>query len=194
MVLLRCKLAVAGDATTGKTALVNSFVSGSGSYPKNYVMTQGYDLLQKTVSLSYADVEFMVYDLSGQSIYRSQVREAVTSTQLARTSVIMLVYDVSNRESFDSLNYWLTEVREANPGRNLPGVVVATKTDLTSQYQVSPQEAASFALNLGFELFETSAVIYRQYKGKSLEQPFMYAAEVFARLYDTREREVSQLR
>jgi small GTP-binding protein len=194
MVLLRCKLAVAGDATSGKTALVNSFVSGPSSYPKNYVMTQGYDLLQKTVSLPYADVEFLVYDLSGQSIYRSQVREAVRPRQLAKTSVVMLVYDVSNRESFDSLSYWLDEVREANPGRAVAGIVVATKTDLTSQYQVSPQEAASFAAGNGFEFFETSAVRATQYKGKSLDLPFTAAAETFARLYDTREREVSQLR
>jgi small GTP-binding protein len=194
MVLLRCKLAVAGDATTGKSALVNSFVSGSSSYPKNYVMTQGYDLLQKTVSLPYADVEFLVYDLSGQSIYRSQVREAVRPRQLAKTSVVMLVYDVSNRESFESLNYWLDEVREANPGRTVAGIVVATKTDLTSQYQVSPQEAASFAVGNGFEFFETSAVRPTQYKGKSLDLPFTAAAETFARLYETREREVSQLR
>ena len=82
MVLLRCGVAMIGDATSGKTALAQTFVSGPTGFPNNYVMTAGCSVLQKTVSLPEhnAQVELQIIDTGGQTIYNEIAKEMVTPT------------------------------------------------------------------------------------------------------------------
>ena len=82
MVLLRCKLAVVGDATVGKTALVATFINGQSAYPKNYVFTAGADVLQKVVKIPDlpTSVELTIFDMGGQSIFNSVVQDCVLPT------------------------------------------------------------------------------------------------------------------
>lgn len=82
MVLLRCKLAVVGDATVGKTALVATFINGHSAYPKNYVFTAGVEVLQKSVKIPDlpTSVELTIFDMGGQSIFNSIATDCVVFT------------------------------------------------------------------------------------------------------------------
>jgi GTPase SAR1 family protein len=82
----------------------------------------------------------------------------VLSTQILRSTVIIFVYDITNQESFNSLQFWLKTVRDALKEKVFYGVVVANKTDLNDRIVVRPQDGASFARSNKLEFVETSAV------------------------------------
>ena len=57
----------------------------------------------------------------------------------------MLVYDVTNPDTFHLLRQWLEGIKQQNQGRQLSGVVVANKIDLENRIQVGPQDGYAFA-------------------------------------------------
>jgi transport family protein 27 len=67
MVLLRCKVLVVGDASVGKTALIQSYLTNGAQFPKNYVMTNCCAITQKAVKVPDSDsnVELNIFDISG---------------------------------------------------------------------------------------------------------------------------------
>lgn len=93
----------------------------------------------------------------------------------------MVVYDVSNRESFKSCAKWLKGVRETRPGRVIPGVLVANKSDLreSGRAVVEPEEGKAFAKEMGLQYFETSAA-----SNKEVDASFNHLARQFHRKYE----------
>jgi len=182
--MLRCKVAVVGDACVGKSALVQLF--HKGAFPKNYVMTSWVDFCVKQVNIpdTNAAVELYLFDCAGQSVF------STTEANIAyfdNVSAVMAVYDVSNKESFDSMRTWLSKVRSRRPptAPPLPGVLVANKVDLrgdeddfSTRGVITQKQGYQFAQAEGLEFFETSAVEQRQN-----EDPFHFIADQFYRKY-----------
>lgn len=94
---------------------------------------------------------------------------------------MMVVYDVSNRESFKSCAKWLKNVRDTRPGRVIPGCLVANKVDLrdTGRGVVDEAEGRAFAREMGLSYFETSAST-----NTKVEEPFKYLAGQFHHKYE----------
>ena len=124
--------------------------------------TLGVDFVVKTVKIPEADnmsVELYLVDTSGHSIYKD-----MRAKYWAGTSLVMALYDITNRDSFTSLNNWLTEVKKSMPWNSqkkstqMQGILVATKCDQKEFAQVSNQEALALAHQHGLAFFETSAV------------------------------------
>ena len=67
----------------------------------------------------------------------------------------VLVYDITNRNSFNSLDYWLKQIRQ-NAG-NIPVVLAGNKIDIADQRKVSLEEAQKFAKDKKLIYLETSA-------------------------------------
>jgi GTPase SAR1 family protein len=74
-------------------------------------MTQGveYNIKEVKIPDSNTTVELHLLDIAGQSIFKDIALEL-----LGQANMIMLVYDVTSAESFNSLKYWLDEIRQAN--------------------------------------------------------------------------------
>lgn len=72
MVILRSRVLIVGDATVGKTSMVQTLINGPSGFPKNYAMTQGCEIYQKQVRIPNSDklVEFQIVDTGGQSIFK----------------------------------------------------------------------------------------------------------------------------
>jgi len=70
----------------------------------------------------------------------------------------MIVFDCTDVESFQSIRYWYDLAIKNNGNNRLPGVLVSTKNDLSTQKVVSMGEAADYAQKMGLDFFETSAV------------------------------------
>ena len=72
--ILRCKVAIVGDAHVGKTALTQMFHSGGQTFQKQYAMTVGVDFCVKVVNIPETDaaVELYMFDTSGQSIFNQR--------------------------------------------------------------------------------------------------------------------------
>jgi GTPase SAR1 family protein len=93
----------------------------------------------------------------------------------------MLVYDVTNPDTFHLLRQWLEGIKQQNQGRALVGVVVANKIDLENRVAVGPQDGQAFAKSIGFEFFEVSTL-----KSQNIEEPFQCLAQMFWQKYSER--------
>jgi small GTP-binding protein len=174
MSILRARVIIAGEPTVGKTCLVNQVCKQSFNH--NYMMTQGCEYNVKEVPIegkSYQRVELHLIDIAGQNIFKE-----ITFELLGKANLIMLVYDVTNPDTFHLLRQWLEGIKQHNQGRPLMGVVVANKIDIENRIAVGPQDGLAFAKSIGFEFFEVSTL-----QAKNIEDPFKCLAEMFYRRY-----------
>ncbi|CAM9410934.1 unnamed protein product [Choristocarpus tenellus] len=179
--ILRSKVVVVGDACVGKTALMQMLKSGGHDYPKNYIMTIGVDFGVKEIKIPNTDcmVELYLFDCAGQSMFNKLEQSAAYYDNAA---FVCVVFDVSNRDSFESCGKWIQSVRAARPPSSttpLPGVVLANKVDLreggvNSRAVVNTQEGHQFARDNDLEYFEVSAAT-----GRGVEASFDHMALQF---------------
>lgn len=82
--------------------------------------------------------------------------KTITATYYKGANGIILVYDITDRQSFIDIENWLNEIQtHASP--NVTKILVGNKSDLEDDRQVSYQEGKEFAEKLGMEFLETSA-------------------------------------
>jgi len=157
-------VAVVGDMSTGKSCLSLRFTEGEGidlEVLKNMTATIGIGTLTKDIILDGKKVNVLLWDTAGMERFRSLSR-----SYYRRADAIMLVYDVTNRQTFEALSSWYTELRDhANEGAVT--AVVGTKVDQESMRQVPYQEGHRFAQLHDCLFFEASAI-----SGEGVEQPF----------------------
>jgi transport family protein 27 len=156
------------------------FHSGGQHYPKHYVMTAGVDFCVKMVNIPDTNVavELYLYDCAGQSIFNQLDH---MSKHWENTSQVVVCYDVSSRESFQSCAKWLQGVRGVRPANPVGGVLLANKIDLreTGRAVVDAEEGVEFAQANGLEYYECSALT-----GGAVDEPFNYIANTFYKKYE----------
>ena len=96
-------------------------------------------------------VNLQVWDTAGQETFRSIGRSYYRGAAAA-----LLVYDVTNRESFNHLSGWVREIHEFGSPETVI-ILVGNKIDMEDQRDVSTEEGAKFAKENGFTFIETSA-------------------------------------
>ena len=176
--ILRCKCIIVGDATVGKSSIAQVFHSDGSHFPKNYVMTQGVEVLVKPVNIpeSTNGVEMYIYDSAGKEIFSDFVKRLWD-----HPSVIMVVYDCTSETSFSSCVKWLERVRAQSPNTQIPGVLIANKVDLEQRRVISPKKGQELAHNNRLEYFECSAK-----EMQNVDTPFFYLANEFHKVYEER--------
>ena len=92
-----------------------------------------------------------IWDTAGDERYKN-----ITSSYCRGANGILLLYNITNRESFDSLNSWLTEIKK-NANQNLSLILVGTNCDLENERKVTYQEGKDFATKNGIKFIEVSA-------------------------------------
>jgi len=103
------------------------------------------------VNLEASTVKFEIWDTAGQERYRS-----LAPMYYRGASAAVVVYDITNRGSFEGAISWITELQR----RGDPNVVLAlagNKADNESQRQVPKEEADAYAAENGIIFHETSA-------------------------------------
>lgn len=180
-VVLRSKVAVCGDPTVGKSALISMYNSQGSKFPKAYTMTSGIEVVvaQVPVPDTTASVELYLYDTAGSDLYRDSLAASWNGIYYA-----LLVFDVSNADSFEACKkIWLEELKKAriDKERPLKAVLVATKTDLPPQRHKAPVDLAQdWAKANGMEFFAVSSMP----PGKDVEAPFVALAKAFLKSYE----------
>ena len=96
-------------------------------------------------------MKLQIWDTAGQERFRS-----IQASYYKGANGILVVYDITNRSSFENLNSWLIEI-EKNGNKNVYKLLIGNKSDLDSQRKVSKEEGKEFAQINGMEFFETSA-------------------------------------
>jgi len=152
VVIIQAKIALVGDGTVGKTSLVNSF-TGKTSFMEAYKMTIGVNIVvHSTERDNGIKINLCIWDLGGQPRF-----ESVRGSFYKGSQLIVYVYDLTNKESFNNLVNWLDEVHKSVPVSNYSGIVVGNKADLDEYRVVALENAREFSETKGFQYIEASA-------------------------------------
>ena len=137
-----------GDSSVGKSSLLYRYTDHD--WNPHYIATIGVDFKVVTFERAAKVIKLQLWDTAGQERFRT-----ITHSYYRGAHGILLVFDVTNRESFDNLSDWLADVRQYGV-EGSPMVLVGNKADCANR-QVSEDEAQAFAQKLGCQYFETSA-------------------------------------
>jgi Ras-related protein Rab-4B len=145
--LLKCL--VIGEASTGKSCMIYQFIENR--FKENPSHTIGVEFGSKILQIGSNKVKLQIWDTAGQERFRS-----VTKSYYRGAAGALLVYDVSNRDTFDSLPRWLADVRRLAT-EHIVIVLVGNKSDLEEERKVSYKEGHNFAIKNNIMFLETSA-------------------------------------
>jgi len=143
------KLLLIGDSGVGKSCLLLRFADDT--YTESYISTIGVDFKIRTIDLDGKTVKLQIWDTAGQERFRT-----ITSSYYRGAHGICVVYDVTDRTSYDNVKQWLSEIdRYATEG--VCKLLIGNKSDIEDKKVVDTEEAEKFAASLGIAHLETSA-------------------------------------
>uniref|UniRef100_A0AC34GTM4 Uncharacterized protein n=1 Tax=Panagrolaimus sp. ES5 TaxID=591445 RepID=A0AC34GTM4_9BILA len=161
----KCKVVVAGDASVGKTSLLSKFLFNI--FVQDYNFTVGIDFHSKIVNLKSGEaVRLQLWDTAGQERFR-----ALLPSYLRDCCTILIVYDVTNRKTFDGIPFWIDYVKR-HTTKQPPIILVGMKIDLINR-EVAFADAQTIAKKYDLNVFEVSAAT-----GEGVEALFQKTAEI----------------
>ncbi len=146
-----CSILLLGDSCVGKTSLISRYANGI--FKDEYIATVGLDFVSKQEIINDKNINVKLWDTAGQERYK-----ALTPSYLRGADGVVLVFDVTNSETFDNLKFWLDSLKN-NLGENnsfLPVVINGNKIDIDDR-DISKDDANKFAQENNYKYFETSA-------------------------------------
>ncbi|MBY9015522.1 MAG: GTP-binding protein [Candidatus Lokiarchaeota archaeon] len=171
------KLILGGDGAVGKTSMVHRYVENE--FATDYKSTIGTSIMKKECMFKELEsmVRFVIWDLAGQAQFKR-----VRQSYLANAEAGILVYDVTNRSSFENIDKnWNIEIKKASPDIAL--ILVGNKIDLESERVVSRDEGEALAQKLTLTYIETSAKT-----GENINDAFkMLALQIINRFIETQD-------
>ena len=105
----------------------------------------------KSIEVDGKKVKLQIWDTAGQERFKN-----IQASYYKGANGILVVYDITNRESFEHVNSWLIEI-EKNGNKNVYKFLIGNKNDLEDQRVVTKEEGEEFASINGMDFFETSA-------------------------------------
>lgn len=144
------KIVVIGDKSVGKSSLVLQFCDNT--FPTQYIATIGVDFRIRTLDIDGKRTKMQVWDTAGEERFK-----AITKSYYRGAHGAIIVYDCTDRHTFDSVPRWLEEVQPAAlPGA--PVLLVGNKSDAGAKGSVVDAQAAQgLAQQLGMMWYEASA-------------------------------------
>ena len=143
---LLLKVLIAGNSNVGKTSLIRRYLSNTFSLEKS---TAAVDVVHKNTVLQDRMVKLMIWDTPGS-------RQFVQLTKLAirNSDAVIIVYDITERRSFEDLNKWIQLVDLYAPDAEI--ILVGNKCEPDVERAVTYAEARTFAKNAKLNVIEVS--------------------------------------
>ena len=149
-VSIPCKVIVVGDSGVGKTSIIKRYLN---NYSEKEQSTIGATFSSKLQKIGNITLSFDIWDTAGQERFRS-----VNSIFYKEAYVCILVYDITNESSFQSIkNYWIKIVRQ-NAIPEIIFAVAGNKHDLYENEKVKEKEVKLFCKEINSIYCETSAL------------------------------------
>ncbi|CAI5735971.1 unnamed protein product [Peronospora destructor] len=146
----KLKLLLLGDSGVGKTSLMRVF-SGD-EFSESMLATAGVDFKLRHINVADEAITLQIWDTAGQERFHR-----ITATYYKGANGIVLVYDVSDRRSFDNVGYWMNNIRQYSSLTQMPAMLlVGNKIDLPNRV-VTLAEGQAAASQYGCRFIETSA-------------------------------------
>ena len=144
------KIELFGDTLVGKTAIINALLGFE--FSEDLLLSIGIDKLETNFILNNGnEIKLIIWDTPGAERFRS-----VAFRNLRSVNGSVLMFDVTNYNSFENLNFWLEEISELS--ENIPMVLFGNKVDLPKQkWEVTDEQIKNFAKEKNLTYFEVSA-------------------------------------
>ena len=143
------KLIFLGDQSVGKSCILNRFMNDT--FIEEYQATIGLDFQSKNVQIDNQDIHLLLYDTAGQEKFR-----ALIPMYTRDANIILLVYDVTSKDSFLHLSDWLKDLTNVKK-EDVIFAVVGNKIDLDDRREVNSNEGENYAKEHDFIFAEVSA-------------------------------------
>ena len=143
------KVLLLGNSNVGKSSIFLRFVDDI--WNDTFVTTIGVDFKIKTFDIDEKKIKMQIWDTAGQERFKN-----IIASYYRGAHGILLLYDVTDRDSFKNLNNWLIEI-EKNANKNVLKILIGNKTDLEDKRVISYNQGKEFADNYGLKFIETSA-------------------------------------
>lgn len=144
------KVVLIGSASVGKSCIL--LRAGKDEFKDAYNVTVGTDMCNLTVRVKTATVALQIWDTAGMEQFRSVIKVFFNGAH-----AVLLVYDITRKDTFDVLDMWLQMIRDsASP--DVKVVLIGNKADDAENRQVSSELGKQYTGQNGlFEFVETSA-------------------------------------
>ena len=160
---VKYKIMVLGESRVGKTSLIKRYTKDQ--FGGVYLTTVGMDFQDKIIEIEDKKIRLQVWDTAGQERFRN-----VTKSYFQSSHGLLVVYDITDKESFEKINFWMKNIKENAP-ENAKLILVGNKCDLANERQVSYEEGEKKASNYNIKFFESSAK-----EGTNVKEFFFYLA------------------
>ncbi|XP_025159679.1 ras-related protein Rab-37 isoform X4 [Harpegnathos saltator] len=144
------KVMLLGDSGVGKTCLLTRFRDGR-FLAGNYITTVGIDFRNKVVTVDETPIKLQIWDTAGQERFRS-----VTHAYYRDAHALLLLYDVTNKTSYDNIRAWLSEIRE-HANEDVVIMLLGNKSDCGTERIVKREDGERLAREYKVPFMETSA-------------------------------------
>lgn len=132
------KIILLGESGVGKTCIINRYIDNQ--FSADTESTLGSYSSTKTIVKNKIKYTVDIWDTTGQEKYHS-----ITNLYIKGSNIVILVYSIDSKSTFDNLNYWYDSVKEKIEGDNYVLAVVGSKYDLFESEEVPEEEARKYA-------------------------------------------------
>ena len=147
------KVVLVGESGVGKTSIIKQFTSHKFDPDCPASISSQFSSKIVNISNSKKAIRFDLWDTAGQEKYRSLAKIFYKDAR-----IIIFVYEITNKKSFEGLQtYWYQQVN-ANRLRNVVFALVGNKSDLYNNSEVEEKEASDWADSIG-AIFQTTSAL-----------------------------------
>jgi Ras-related protein Rab-8A len=162
------KLLMIGDSSVGKTSILNKYVTNK--FTDEFTTTIGIDFHIKRIAVNNKIVKLQLWDTAGQERFRS-----VTIGYFRGAQGALVVYDITNRESFKNIKKWMEDI-DKNCYNGIIIFLVGNKIDEIQNRKVSTEEGEELGKKYNINYFECSAKT-----GKNIEELYFNIATIISK-------------
>ena len=166
------KVVLVGDSFVGKTNIMSKYLKNE--FHEDSKATVGVEFGSKQFNVEGHIIKAQIWDTAGQERYK-----AITSAYYKGAKGAFVVYDITRKSSFDSIDKWINDLTSA-ADKKLTVVVIGNKSDLEDQRQITKEQGQEKASKLNVAFLETSA-----FSGENLDKAFeMMINEVYKKCHE----------
>ena len=148
----KLKLVLLGSSEVGKTAIIDQFTQKN--IQDIYYLTISIDKYTKEITLiNGKKLQLEIWDTPGHECYKPH-----SKIYLKNTNIVLLIYDITDKRSFEKLNYFYNDFCDVNKKENIFFGVVGNKNDLYGEQVISSEEGEEYANTIN-ALFFAQAIL-----------------------------------